>query len=58
MLKYVKSSLVLQFTHDTILGGHPNMHNSRSLNIYIVKSKSFSVSDIVYSVFKSNCNML
>ena len=58
ILKYVKLSFSLQLVHDSILGVYPKIHSNLNLNILIVKSKSLSVSDIVYNAFKYNCIIL
>ena len=58
ILKWFRFSFSLQFLHSCIFGGKSNMHNNQNLNIPNTKSKSFSVSDIVYNVFNNSCNML
>ena len=52
----VSSFSSLQLMHFVTLGINPKIHNNLILNTLNTKSLSFSVSDIVYSVFKNSCN--
>jgi hypothetical protein len=55
LLKFFSS---LQLTHFVTLGIKPKIHKSRILNTLNTKSLSFSVSEIVYKVFKNSCKIL
>ena len=50
----VKSSFCLQFTHSLTFGANPIIFISLILNTAVIKSKSLSVSEIAYNVFKYN----